>query len=365
MSNARVLVAGWLNSPHVVAWGDALLELGYEVHLAGQLVERWPAAPGTERFASVSVLDPGQVPGVRDRRLGRGLAGAARAIRPELVHAHWAPGYGWMAARAGLRPLITSAWGSDLLRASRRLQARSRRALRGSDLVLADSGELAAAARRLAPGVRVELVQWGVDLDRYRPDPSAREAARRRLGVDGGPVVLTTRALDPVYNPEVLLDAFERLRRRVPDAQLVLKHPGAELPGALAARVGEPGLAGAVHVVGFVDEDRLADLYRAADAYVSIPSSDSSPRSVWEALACGTPAVVSDLPWAREALRDGETALLVPVEAEAVAAALARLLGDPEAATRLGRDGRALTLATMGREDQLRRIARLYGELLA
>jgi len=55
MSNARVLVAGWLNSPHVVAWGDALLELGYEVHLAGQLVERWPAAPGTERFASVSV----------------------------------------------------------------------------------------------------------------------------------------------------------------------------------------------------------------------------------------------------------------------------------------------------------------------
>ena len=45
MSGERVLVAGWLNSPHVVAWGDALLELGYEVHLAGQLVERWPPPP--------------------------------------------------------------------------------------------------------------------------------------------------------------------------------------------------------------------------------------------------------------------------------------------------------------------------------
>ena len=53
--------------------------------------------------------------------------------------------------------------------------------------MLADSGELAAAARRLAPGVRVEIVQWGVDLDRYRPDPGARVAARQRLGVDGGP----------------------------------------------------------------------------------------------------------------------------------------------------------------------------------
>ncbi len=213
--------------------------------------------------------------------------------------------------------------------------------------------------------MRVELVQWGVDLDRYRPDPGAREAARQRLGVDGGPVVLTTRALDPVYNPDVLLEAFKRLRRRVPEARLVLKHPGAELPDALASRLGEPELAGAVHVVGFVDEDRLADLYRAADAYVSIPSSDSSPRSVWEALACATPAVVSDLPWAREALRDGETALLVPVDADAVAAALARLLGDPEAAARLGRNGRALTVATMGREDQLRHIAGLYRELLA
>jgi glycosyltransferase involved in cell wall biosynthesis len=364
MSGERVLVAGWVNSPHVVTWGDALLELGYEVHLAGQLVERWPAAPGTERFASLSVLAPGSVPGIRDRRLGHALARVARTVRPDLVHAHWAPGYGWMAARAGLRPLITSAWGSDLLRASRRLEARSRRALRGSDLVLADSGELATAACRLAPGVRVELVQWGVDLDRFRPDAAAREAARRRLGVDGGPVVLTTRALDPVYNTDVLLEAFRQLRRRLPAAQLVLKHPGAQLPDALATRVAEPELAGAVRVVGFVDEDRLADLYRAADAYVSIPSSDSSPRSVWEALACATPAVVSDLPWAREALRDGETALLVPVEADAVAAALARLLGDPEGAARLGRDGRALTVATMGREDQLRRISGLYRELL-
>jgi glycosyltransferase involved in cell wall biosynthesis len=365
MNGTRVLVAGWVNSPHVAAWADAVLELGCEVHVAGQLVERWPAPQEPERFASLTVLDPGSVPGMRDRRLGRALAREARRIRPDLVHAHWAPGYGWMAARAGLRPLVTSAWGSDLLAASRRLTWRSRRALRASDLVLADSAPLADAARRLAgPGVPVEIVQWGVDLDRFRPDPEARAAARRELGVDGSPVVLSTRALDGIYNPGILLEAFSLLRRRVPEARLVLKHPGASLPPAIEARIEELGLRGATHAVGFLDDDALARLYRAADAYVSIPSTDSSPRSVWEALACGTPAVVSDLPWARAALCDGEHALLVPVDARAVAGALERLLIEPGVAAAIGRNGFALTVATMNRRDHLARLEALYRGVL-
>jgi L-malate glycosyltransferase len=196
VSGERVLVAGWVNSPHVVAWGDAVAELGYEVHLAGQLV---PGRPELDRgrAARVHVLDPGAVPGIRDRKLGRGLVRVARELRPDLVHAHWAPGYGWMAARAGLAPLVTSVWGSDILLAGRRLAMRSRRALRASDLVLADSAHLADAARRTAGrDIRVEVVQWGVDLERFRP-----RAARG----DGPPVVLMTRALDALYNTDVVL----------------------------------------------------------------------------------------------------------------------------------------------------------------
>jgi glycosyltransferase involved in cell wall biosynthesis len=162
----------------------------------------------------------------------------------------------------------------------------------------------------------------------------------------------------------VLLEAFSLLRRSVPEARLVLKHPGATLPPAIEACLDELGVREATHVVGFLDDDALAGLYRAADAYVSIPSSDSSPRSVWEALACGTPAVVSDLPWARAALRDGEHALFVPVDAEAVAGALERLLTDPGLAAAIERDGLALTVATMNRSDHLSRLEALYRGVL-
>ena len=83
------------------AWGDALLELGHEVHLAGELVERWPVSPRHGALRVGVRAGPERVPGIRDRRLGRGLARVARRVRPDLVHAHGTPGYGWMAARAG------------------------------------------------------------------------------------------------------------------------------------------------------------------------------------------------------------------------------------------------------------------------
>jgi glycosyltransferase involved in cell wall biosynthesis len=351
MRDERVLVAGWINSPHVLAWGHALLDLGYEVHLAGQLVDRWPAAD-TGCFASVAALPPGRVPGIRDRRIGRGLAGVVHRVRPDLVHAHWAPAYGWMAARARMRPLVTSVWGSDLLQANRRLMRRSRRALRSSDLILADSAHLATVAARIAgQGIRVEVVHWGVDLDRYRP-------ATEKAGAP--PTVLMTRALDPLYNPQVVLEAVALLRRRIPELRLILKHPGAELPLSIEARLSELDLVEATRVVGFVDEEALAELYRSADVYVSIPSSDSSPRSVWEALASGTPTVISDLPWARDVLRDGEHGLLVPIDAQAVALALERALGDKE----MGERGRRLAEEKMGREVQVAHLDVLYRELL-
>ena len=165
-----------------------------------------------------------------------------------------------------------------------------------------------------------------------------------------------TRALDPLYNPDVLLHAFSILRRRLPGVRLVLKHPGTSLPATVAARLRELRLEEVTVVVGFVDEDELADLYRAADAYISIPSSDSSPRSVWEALACETATAVSDLPWARESLRDGEHALLIPVNAGDAALALEKLLTNPEAAARLATRGRTLAVATMDRADQIAKV---------
>ena len=359
----RVLLLGWTNTPHVLGWAARVVALGHEVHLAGRAAEAWPALPVPEGVASAVTFELHGPPGMRGLRLSRDIGRAARRVQPELVHAHWLPEFGWIAARERLAPLICSAWGSDVLGAGGLVRLRSRRAIAAADLVLADSRPLADAARALGRGdTRVEVAHWGVDLDRFRPGDGA--AARAALGWPDVPTVLSTRALAPHYRPDVLIAAFACVRERVPNARLVLKHPERQAPPAVLEAIAGSGVGDAVSIIGHVDETSLPELFRAADVAVSIPYSDSSPRSAWEALACGVPLVVSDLPWARDELAACSAAILVPATADAVAAALTRVLTEPTVADALATAGRALAERDMDSAAQSARIDQLYRDVL-
>jgi len=295
-------------------------------------------------------------PLVRSLRMSRGLARVAAEVQPDLVHAHWLPELGWMAAREGLHPLVCSAWGSDVLGVGGIGRRRSKRALDGSDLVTADSVHLALATRGLAGrDLPIEVVRWGLDLERFAPGD--RMAAREALGLDhDGPLVVNVRGFKPVYNPDLLLEAFARTRAHCPDARLLLKHPEEKVPPAVTSAIDRLGLGEAILFVGTLPPDRMPDVYRAANVVVSVASSDSSPRSVWEALACGRPVVVSDLPWASDELEDGRHAVLTRLDAVAVADAIDRALSDE----RLGHEGRALAQAELDPTVCTARIDALY-----
>jgi glycosyltransferase involved in cell wall biosynthesis len=120
-----------------------------------------------------------------------------------------------------------------------------------------------------------------------------------------------------------------------------------------------------VHVIGMVEHDRVADLLRAADVCVSIPTTDSSPRTVWEAMACGCPCVLSDLPWVDELIERGTEALVVPIEPEAVADACEHVLTDTAVAAGLAGRARALVERHRDQEAELGRLLSLYAELAA
>ena len=366
MDRPRLLLVGWLNSPHVGDWGREMAARGWEVHIAGEAEPEQPPAAPPAGVADVHAMPAVGPPGLAAFRLAGWLRSRAGEIRPDVTHAHWLQSFGWMAARAGLRPLVVSAWGSDVLRAGPLMRRRSRKALRAADAVLADSAHLAREADRLAGGgLAVEVVNWGVDLQVFAPGGEAqRTEARRRLGLDGRPLVLGPRGLDARYNPGTLIEAFAEVRRELPDAVLALKHPHRSVPAEIGAAIERSGLSDGVRIIGHVSLDELLDWYRVADASVSIPDTDSSPRTVWELLACGCPTVVSDLPWTAEWLRDGDHAMVVPVEAGAVARAIVSILRDPALARRLAENGRRLAREKMDKQTEMDRVEAIYRRLI-
>jgi glycosyltransferase involved in cell wall biosynthesis len=179
------------------------------------------------------------------------------------------------------------------------------------------------------------------------PHPTPRYALDFAIGAD---VALPPGLRDPLIiypaqfwahkNHAVLLKAMVLLRERYGiRASLALtgSDKGNRAHCELLAR--ELGIADAVHFLGFVPERQLIGLYRraAALAYVSYGGPENLPPL--EAFALGCPVVAADVPGAREQL--GDAALLVdPVSADAVAVALARIIGDQDLASNLRARGR-------------------------
>lgn len=341
---------GAVNHPHVEHLALAMHERGFEVVVAGDTVPDLPPSTLPVELRAAPLPARGSPRGaVAHVRWIRRLL---RELRPDVVHAHWLPGFAFFAAVAGARPLVAMAWGSDVLRARRSQTLANRVALRRADVAMADSQALLERLVALGAG-RCELVNWGVDLSLFRPGD--REALRAELGLGDGPVVLSPRSLMPVYNPRVIVDAWARVAAERDDVQLVLKHMG-----VVREVLGELPFPDRVHVVGHVDYERMPAYYAAADACVSIASSDSAPRSVFEAMACGSPCVVSDLPWVHEQIGDGREALVVPIEAGAVADALRRLLSDDVLAGGIAERGRALVEREHDRAVLMDRLAETY-----
>ena len=213
---------------------------------------------------------------------------------------------------------------------------------------------------------RIEIVTPGVDHEVFHPGD--RRTARRALGLGDVPVALFVGRLQPLKGADLAVRALAEVSD--PRTRLVVvggpSGPDGESEVAsLHALVDELGLASRIQFVAPRPHAQLADYYRAADVCVSIPDSDSSPRSVWEAMACGCPCVLSDLPWVHELIEDGRHALVVAPEPDAVAAAIRRLLTEPDLAARIAGEARELVLAHRDQRVEMDRLSELYRSVAA
>lgn len=288
--------------------------------------------------------------------------GAWRAVRRELerepydlLHAHWVVPNGLVGSLLADRvPLAVGLHGSDVFLAERPgVRTLVARTLRRTSVLTGCSPEL--VERVCALGFErsySRVIPYGVDHDAFRPDVARRSLWREKLGIpDDAPMFLSVGRMATKKGYHVLIEALPSLFDERPDVHLVLAGSGDRLE---EFRERTSAYSDRVHFPGSVLRDTLPDLYKSADYFV-LPAVhdpqgnvDGLPNVILEAMASGLPVVATAISGIPLAIREGEEGYLVPEQdPEALGVALRRLLDDPEAAKRMGENGRRRAVAEL------------------
>lgn len=302
----RLVLIGDADSPHLLKWARALaprVELyvcssrgfapGFDALVPP---ERRLALQTRPNFEGGNVRLLAELP-----RLVRWL----RRVQPDWLAPHYLSSHGtlaWLAVRwGGVRARIAgSAWGSDILVAperSRVMRWLTRRVLAACTLCTADSQHMGQRMREL--GAR-DVMCFPFGLEQLPPPPGAKDEA----------LFFANRGLEPIYQPLRVLEVFAAVAAQWPQARLVMAHDGS-LREAVLARIAQPDLAGRVQWVGRLSAPAMAEWYRRARWFISLPQSDSVSVSVLEAMAHGCVPLLSDLPANRELVQDGDNGLIL------------------------------------------------------
>jgi glycosyltransferase involved in cell wall biosynthesis len=179
-------------------------------------------------------------------------------------------------------------------------------------------------------GVKSEVIYNIIDSSRFH--------FRRRL--KPRPIFLHNRGLEPLYNVECTLRAFQLIQERYSEARLTVAHEGPSRAG-LEKLAGELKLRN-VEFTGSVPQSKIPDLYDAADIYLMSPNIDCMPGSLLECFASGIPVISTRVGGVPFIVEDGLTGLLVDRnDHRAMAACAFRLLEEDGLADRLAQNGLA------------------------
>jgi glycosyltransferase involved in cell wall biosynthesis len=238
-------------------------------------------------------------------------------VKPDLIQAGPIQRSAFLVALTGFRPLISMSWGYDLLHDAKInpfWRWATSYTLQQSAAMVGDCNTI----RQLAisygmPEDRIITFPWGVDIHHFTIPtlPGIDCSLIDEPSEDQTFSLLSTRGFEPIYGIDVIARAFVIAARKYPDLHLTMLGNGSQ-----SATIRQVFLVGGVynrvHFPGQVTYTDLPSYYQKADLYISASHSDGTSISLLEAFACGTPAIVSDIPGNQEWVTPGENGWLFP-----------------------------------------------------
>lgn len=234
-----------------------------------------------------------------------------KSFNPDIIHAGPIQRVASLVAQAGFSPLVSMSWGSDILSdagSTAWLRWITRYTLQKTTVLVGDCK--AVADKAIEYGIskdRIVVFPWGVDLKHFAP--GSGDVLRKKLGWQDEIILLCTRSWEPLYGVDLVVKAFIKAVYNEPKLRLILLGAGSQ-EKEIRKLIDGSGMQQKVHFGGSVGLQDLPEVYRAADLYISASHSDGSSVSLMEAMACGIPALVSDISGNREWITNNDTGWL-------------------------------------------------------
>jgi teichuronic acid biosynthesis glycosyltransferase TuaC len=248
----------------------------------------------------------------------------------DLIDAHYFYPDGVAAVLLGQaldRPVVVTARGSDLNIIARYPIPRRwiRWAAEQADALVAVSSGLKQQLVELGIAAeRVRVLRNGVDLALFQPRD--RNAAREALNL-ARPTLLAVGNLVALKRHHLIVEALARL----PGVELIIVGEGRER-GAIEGLARDRSVADRVRLLGRIPQDRLPEIYSAADLSLLVSTHEGSPNVLLESMACGTPVLVSDIAGIADIVAAPEAGrILAEVTPSRLADAVRDLLAEPPA----------------------------------
>ena len=268
-----------------------------------------------------------------------------RKIKPDLLHVHYASGYGTLGRLCGFHPYMLSVWGSDVFdfpyQSSIKMSLIQKN-LRAADLIASTSNAMAKQTHKICEGLsKIHITPFGIDIHSFKPQGDANQQKIKTITVG------TVKTLDFIYGVDILLKGFAEARKailsvdkKIASMLRLLIVGGGKEKDYLVNLANELGIMNVTEFAGAVPHSSVPDFLNNINVYVAASRYESFGVAVLEASACALPVIVTNVGGLPEVVEDGVTGLVIPKDDHiALAKAIETLIMDESLRRTMGHAG--------------------------
>ncbi|MCH2533954.1 MAG: glycosyltransferase [Bdellovibrionales bacterium] len=354
----KIVILGPKNSIHLCRWANSLYDFGHEVYVISchkGIGELNPNIKGYDLLFNPPL-------GYFFNYIQ--LKKLIKKISPDILHVHYASGYGLLGAFSKFSPQFLSVWGSDVNSFPYKNLFNKMiiiHNLKCADFICATSKSLAESVIKLNKDFanKIEIIPFGIDIHKFKKI--------KRKKIDQMFTIGTVKSLEKIYGIDILIDGFNEFLKKINRMQnkkstFKLKIIGSgSLNNSLKKKCKKLKLESEIEFIEKVNHRQVPGMLNSIDIYVAMSREESFGVSVLEASACEIPVIVSEVGGLPEVVVNNKTGFIIKNEdAKSLADKIYHLYCSSKLRIEMGANGRSFVKSNYKWEDSVKKLHTLY-----